>query len=132
MKTLLVSAGGLKRKAIMDTANIEGEELANLERKVSVQGRIHAFACISILLKLVQSDLAVFVFILKVLATIFYPSLFSLTLIYLRSFLKMSSLDHRSKKLKMKRLLPNLIKYANLSTLFQPSNGYRRFFSLRW
>ena len=60
LKTLLVSAGGLKRKAIMDNATIEGEELANLERKVLVQG-----ACNNILPKLVQSDLNVFASILE-------------------------------------------------------------------
>ena len=55
LKTLLVSAGGLKRKAIMDNKNIEGEELANLERKVLIQG-----ACNNILPKLVADDLDVF------------------------------------------------------------------------
>lgn len=59
-RTLLVSAGGLKRKAITDNANIEGEELANLERKVLVQG-----ACNNILPKLVHSDLDVFSSILE-------------------------------------------------------------------
>lgn len=61
LKTLLVSAGGLKRKAIMDNdGQVEGEELATLERKVLIQG-----ACNNILPKLVADDLDVFSSILE-------------------------------------------------------------------
>ena len=60
LKTLLVSAGGLKRKAIMDSEKLEGEELATLERKVLIQG-----ACNNILPKLVADDLDIFSSILE-------------------------------------------------------------------
>jgi len=60
LKTLLVSAGGLKRKAIMDNQRINGEDLTNLERKVLIQG-----ACNNILPKLVADDLDVFSSILE-------------------------------------------------------------------
>jgi dynein heavy chain 1 len=60
LKTLLVSAGGLKRKAIQDNEKIEGEELTNLERRVLIQG-----ACNNILPKLVAADIDVFSSILE-------------------------------------------------------------------
>ncbi|KAL7555016.1 hypothetical protein ACHAWF_018608 [Thalassiosira exigua] len=59
LKTLLVSAGGLKRKAIMDS-EVAGDELADLERKVLIQG-----ACNNILPKLVAEDIDVFSSILE-------------------------------------------------------------------
>lgn len=60
LKTLLVSAGGLKRQAIKDTDKVEGEELAILERRVLIQG-----ACNNILPKLVADDLDIFSSILE-------------------------------------------------------------------
>ena len=60
LKTLLVSAGGLKRKAMMGSNKLEGDELANLERKVLIQG-----ACNNILPKLIAGDLDVFTSILE-------------------------------------------------------------------
>ena len=55
LKTLLVSAGGLKRKAITGDVKFEGDELADVERKVLIQG-----ACNNILPKLVAGDISVF------------------------------------------------------------------------
>jgi dynein heavy chain 1 len=60
LKTLLVSAGGLKRKAIMGGDTLEGEELADVERKVLIQG-----ACNNILPKLVAGDISIFESILE-------------------------------------------------------------------
>ena len=60
LKTLLVSAGGLKRKAITDSEKVEGDALANMERRVLIQG-----ACNNILPKLVAEDLDVFSSILE-------------------------------------------------------------------
>jgi dynein heavy chain 1, cytosolic len=60
LKTLLVSAGGLKRKAITDNEQFEGDELTALERKVLIQG-----ACNNILPKLVAEDIEVFSTILE-------------------------------------------------------------------
>lgn len=60
LKTLLVSAGGLKRKAIMDNKKLEGDELTTLERTVLIQG-----ACNNILPKLVAEDIGVFSSILE-------------------------------------------------------------------
>ena len=60
LKTLLVSAGGLKRKAIMGSDKIEGDELANVERSVLIQG-----ACNNILPKLVAGDISIFESILE-------------------------------------------------------------------
>ncbi len=60
LKTLLVSAGGLKRKAIADNDKLEGDELAKVERQVLIQG-----ACNNILPKLVAGDLDIFTSILE-------------------------------------------------------------------
>lgn len=60
LKTLLVSAGGLKRKAIMGSDKLEGGELADVERTVLIQG-----ACNNILPKLVAGDIDVFSSILE-------------------------------------------------------------------
>merc|ERR1719491_1851309 len=60
LKTLLVSAGGLKRKAIADSDSLTGDELATVERKVLIQG-----ACNNILPKLVAGDLDEFSSILE-------------------------------------------------------------------
>ena len=60
LKTLLVSAGGLKRKAVTKNQSLEDEELTNLERTVLIQG-----ACNNILPKLVADDLGVFSSILE-------------------------------------------------------------------
>ena len=60
LKTLLVSAGGLKRKAMIGNDALEGEDLANLERNVLIQG-----ACNNILPKLIAGDLNVFTSILE-------------------------------------------------------------------
>jgi len=60
LKTLLVSAGGLKRKAIEGNAQLEGDELAIVERRVLIQG-----ACNNILPKLVAGDLDIFTSILE-------------------------------------------------------------------
>ncbi|KAK1747403.1 dynein heavy chain [Skeletonema marinoi] len=51
LKTLLVSAGGLKRKAMIGNDVLEAEELANLERRVLIQG-----ACNNILPKLIAGS----------------------------------------------------------------------------
>lgn len=55
LKTLLVSAGGLKRHAIMANQKLNIDDLARLERTVLIQG-----ACNNILPKLVANDLDVF------------------------------------------------------------------------
>mmetsp|Transcript_28347 Transcript_28347/g.57801 ORF Transcript_28347/g.57801 Transcript_28347/m.57801 type:complete len:2891 (+) Transcript_28347:3-8675(+) len=60
LKTLLVSAGGLKRKAIADNVKLEGDELVKVERQVLIQG-----ACNNILPKLVAGDLDIFTSILE-------------------------------------------------------------------
>ncbi len=60
LKTLLVSAGGLKRKAMVGRDKLEGEALENLERRVLIQG-----ACNNILPKLIAGDLDVFTSILE-------------------------------------------------------------------
>lgn len=60
LKTLLVSAGGLKRKAIMGSDKLEGDELADVERSVLIQG-----ACNNILPKLVAEDISIFESILE-------------------------------------------------------------------
>lgn len=61
LKTLLVGAGGLKRKALEETdVSIEGEALFNFEEQVLIQG-----TCNNIIPKLVAEDLDVFPRILK-------------------------------------------------------------------
>jgi len=60
LKTLLVSAGGLKRKAIGGDDRPEGDTLADVERKVLIQG-----ACNNILPKLVADDISIFETILE-------------------------------------------------------------------
>ena len=55
LKTLLVSAGGLKRKALDGQEPLEGGELANIEKNVLIQG-----ACNNVVPKLVADDLRVF------------------------------------------------------------------------
>lgn len=59
LKTLLVSAGGLKRRAIMNDQKPEVDKLSDLERIVLIQG-----ACNNILPKLVADDLDRFASIL--------------------------------------------------------------------
>jgi len=63
LKTLLVSAGGLKRKALEGQVAIEGEQLSVIEREVLIQG-----ACNNVVPKLVAEDMAIFT---KVLDNIF-------------------------------------------------------------
>lgn len=60
LKTLLVSAGGLKRKALGGDYGTEGDTLADIERKVLIQG-----ACNNILPKLVAEDISLFETILE-------------------------------------------------------------------
>eukprot|EP00804_Cyclotella_cryptica_P026574 CCRYP_014010-RA/>CCRYP_014010-RA protein AED:0.03 eAED:0.03 QI:237/1/1/1/0.92/0.78/14/3696/3180 len=60
LKTLLVSAGGLKRKALGGDGRPEGDKLADVERKVLIQG-----ACNNILPKLVAEDISIFEAILE-------------------------------------------------------------------
>ena len=60
LKTLLVSAGSLKRKAILGNEKLDGNQLAELERIVLIQG-----ACNSILPKLVAEDIFIFKSILE-------------------------------------------------------------------
>ena len=55
LKTLLVSAGGLKRKALEGQDPLEGDELSNVEREVLIQG-----ACNNVVPKLVADDIGVF------------------------------------------------------------------------
>lgn len=55
LKTLLVSAGALKRYALEGKEGFEGDELAAIERKVLIMG-----ACNNVLPKLVAEDLVVF------------------------------------------------------------------------
>lgn len=60
LKTLLVSAGGLKRKVITGNVKVEGLELADVERSVLIQG-----ACNNIVPKLVAEDISIFESILE-------------------------------------------------------------------
>ena len=60
LKTLLVSAGGLKRQALESEENIQGEQLADIEKYVLIVG-----ACNNVLPKLVKEDLAVFADVLR-------------------------------------------------------------------
>jgi dynein heavy chain 1 len=55
LKTLLVSAGALKRQTLDGKEDIEGDELAVIERKVLIMG-----ACNNVVPKLVAEDLVVF------------------------------------------------------------------------
>ena len=55
LKTLLVSAGALKRYALEGKEGFEGDELAAIERKVLIMG-----ACNNVVPKLVAEDLVVF------------------------------------------------------------------------
>ena len=55
LKTLLVSAGGLKRQALEAIEGVDGGALAEVERAVVIKG-----ACNNVLPKLVKEDLAVF------------------------------------------------------------------------
>lgn len=55
LKTLLVSAGGLKRKALEDIDPVEGQALFDIEEKVLIQG-----ACNNVIPKLVAEDLVIF------------------------------------------------------------------------
>jgi dynein heavy chain 1 len=55
LKTLLVSAGGLKRKALEGQDGLEGDELASVEKTVLIQG-----ACNNVVPKLVADDIGVF------------------------------------------------------------------------
>ena len=55
LKTLLVSAGSLKRQAIEGKGELVGEELAQAEKKALIVG-----ACNNVLPKLVAEDIAVF------------------------------------------------------------------------
>eukprot|EP00562_Extubocellulus_spinifer_P009490 CAMPEP_0178491962 /NCGR_PEP_ID=MMETSP0696-20121128/11685_1 /TAXON_ID=265572 /ORGANISM="Extubocellulus spinifer, Strain CCMP396" /LENGTH=4359 /DNA_ID=CAMNT_0020119857 /DNA_START=116 /DNA_END=13193 /DNA_ORIENTATION=+ len=55
LKTLLVSAGGLKRRALDGQNVLEGDELALVEKNVLIQG-----ACNNVVPKLVAEDLSVF------------------------------------------------------------------------
>lgn len=60
LKTLLVSAGALKRQALEGKGNLEGEELAVEEKKALIVG-----ACNNVLPKLVAEDMAVFTEVLE-------------------------------------------------------------------
>ena len=60
LKTLLVSAGGLKRQALEGKDDIEGEELAAAEKQVLIMG-----ACNNVVPKLVAEDIPVFAEVLK-------------------------------------------------------------------
>lgn len=60
LKTLLVSAGSLKRKALEDKHGISGDELAEEEKKSLIVG-----ACNNVLPKLVAEDIPIFTSILE-------------------------------------------------------------------
>ena len=60
LKTLLVSAGGLKRQALEGKDDIEGDELAALEEQVLIMG-----ACNNVVPKLVADDIPVFAEVLE-------------------------------------------------------------------
>ena len=60
LKTLLVSAGGLKRKAIAEQKSISADDLVGVERSVLIQG-----ACNNIIPKLVAGDIGIFSTILE-------------------------------------------------------------------
>ena len=55
LKTLLVSAGGLKRRALEGQDTLEGDDLASVEKSVLIQG-----ACNNVVPKLVADDISVF------------------------------------------------------------------------
>jgi len=55
LKTLLVSAGGLKRKAMESIDPVEGDALFEIEKQVLIQG-----ACNNVIPKLVAEDLVIF------------------------------------------------------------------------
>lgn len=55
LKTLLVSAGGLKRRALEGQDTLEGDDLASVEKSVLIQG-----ACNNVVPKLVADDIGVF------------------------------------------------------------------------
>jgi dynein heavy chain 1 len=59
-KTLLVSAGGLKRQTLEGKGEVEGDELAALEEKVLIKG-----ACNNVVPKLVAEDIPVFAEVLE-------------------------------------------------------------------
>ena len=55
LKTLLVSAGGLKRRALAGQDTLEGDQLAQVEKEVLIQG-----ACNNVVPKLIAEDLSIF------------------------------------------------------------------------
>ena len=60
LKTLLVSAGALKRQAIEGKGELEGEVLAEAEKKALIVG-----ACNNVLPKLIAEDMAIFTDVLE-------------------------------------------------------------------
>ena len=60
LKTLLVSAGALKRQALEGKGNLEGDELADAEKKALIVG-----ACNNVLPKLIGDDMTIFTEVLE-------------------------------------------------------------------